>query len=71
MKVNYEVELKTTGFVRVDVPDGLEDDEIEEYITDNLTAEDISYELRSGMFSDETYQEVEVLQHSGYIDTED
>lgn len=67
-KVNYEIEIKVTGFVQLDLPEDLSIEEIEEYIAENETPEDLLHELQNGEFATETVTEMEVLQTSGYLD---
>lgn len=67
-KVNYEVELKTTGFVQIEVPDELSEGEIEDYLEENLSTDEIADELTNGLFASESTHELDVIRNSGYLD---
>ncbi len=67
-KVNYEVELKLTGFVQLDVPEDLDEEEIEAYFKDELREEEIAEELLNGKYSSETESDIDLLNNSGYLE---
>lgn len=67
-KVNYEVELKLTGFVQLDVPEDLDEEDIEAYFKDELREEEIAEELLNGKYSQETETYIDLLNNSGYLE---